>query len=194
MLGAVFVGFKVHSNYCASETHSQTQETIGLISNMFVVVTSLVLGLMLNSAKGTFETHNNNVHALASQIILLGSNHAVAGAGSYGGAQAFASPISSPRSRSRISWKKTPRLAASLEAAGASLRAIHVTDDQKLALWNDARQLYRQVAQQRWVVVDTSGGDDPDPDDCLVGFSGYRPHTPALAIELPTTPSFGFHS
>jgi hypothetical protein len=71
MLGAVYVGFKIHSQYCALPTHSQTQETIGLISNMFVVVTSLVLGLMLNSAKGTFETNNNNVRALASQIILL---------------------------------------------------------------------------------------------------------------------------
>ena len=38
---------------------------------MFVVVTSLVLGLMLNSAKSTVETNNKNVRTLGSQIILL---------------------------------------------------------------------------------------------------------------------------
>jgi hypothetical protein len=71
MLGAFFVGFKIHSQYCTFNTHSQTHEMIGLISNMFVVVTALVLGLMLNSAKGTFEKNNNNVRTLASQIIVL---------------------------------------------------------------------------------------------------------------------------
>jgi hypothetical protein len=45
------------------ETHPETREIVGLIGNMFVVVTSLVLGLMLNSAKTTFETNNNNVRA-----------------------------------------------------------------------------------------------------------------------------------
>jgi hypothetical protein len=36
-------------------------------------------------------------------------------------------------------------------------------DDQKLTIWNDARQLYLQVVEQRWVVVNTSGGTIPAP-------------------------------
>ena len=131
-------------------------EMIGLISNMFVVVTALVLGLMLNTAKGTFETNNDNVRALASQIILLDRT------------MRSLEPEAAEARRHLLDYilvslkeanivEEDPEAEAMLEAAGVSLRAIHVSDEQKLAIWNDARQLYRQVVQQRWVVVDTSG-------------------------------------
>jgi hypothetical protein len=187
MLGAVFVGFKIHSQYCASKTHSQTQEMIGLISNMFVVVTALVLGLMLNSAKGTFEKNNNNVRALASQIILLDRTmrslepEAAAARGHL-----LAYILTSLKEPNIV--EEDPEAAASLEAAGASLRAIHVSDDQKLTLWNEARQLYRQVLQQRWVVVDTSGGTIPTPMIVLLilwlsaAFAGFGYRAPDNAI------------
>ena len=48
-----------------------TRTTVRLVANLFVVMTSLVLGLMLNSAKNTLETDNRNVHALATDLILL---------------------------------------------------------------------------------------------------------------------------
>jgi hypothetical protein len=50
-----------------------------------------------------------------------------------------------------------------LDAAGASLRAIQVSNDQQVSLWNDARLLYRQIVEERWVVIDQSGGTIPTP-------------------------------
>jgi len=50
-----------------------------------------------------------------------------------------------------------------LNAAGNSLKAIRVSDEQKLTLWNDALMLYRQVIQERWVVVDAAGGTITTP-------------------------------
>ncbi len=162
MLGAVFVGFKIHSQYWALKTHPETREIVGLIGNMFVVVTSLVLGLMLNSAKGTFETNNNNVRTLASQIILLDRTmRSLEPEASEARGHLLAYIVVSLKEPNIV--EEDPQAADSLEAAGASLRAIHVSDDQKLAIWNDARQLYRQVVQQRWVVVNTSGGTIPAP-------------------------------
>jgi len=52
-------------------TQDDINTTVRLVANIFVVMTSLVLGLMLNSAKNTFETDNRNVHALATDLILL---------------------------------------------------------------------------------------------------------------------------
>jgi hypothetical protein len=53
------------------EHHRQddTQNVVRLIANIFVVMTSLVLGLMLNSAKSKFD--NINVHTFATGLILL---------------------------------------------------------------------------------------------------------------------------
>ena len=187
MLGAVFVGFKVNSKCCALNTHSQTQETIGLISNMFVVITALVLGLMLNSAKGTFETNNNNVRTLASQIILLDRTMRSLEPQAAEARGHLRDYILASLKEPNI-LEEDPEAAGSLEAAGASLRAIHVSDDQKLALWNDARQLYRQVVQQRWVVVDTSGGTIPTPMIVLLilwlsaAFAGFGFRAPDNAV------------
>ena len=41
-----------------------------LVVNLFVVMTSLVLGLMMNSARNTLETNNRNIRTLATDIIL----------------------------------------------------------------------------------------------------------------------------
>jgi hypothetical protein len=40
-------------------------------SNLFLVMTSLVLGLMLNSAKNTLDTNNRNLCSPATDITLL---------------------------------------------------------------------------------------------------------------------------
>ena len=186
MLGAVIVGFKIHSQYCALKTHSQTLEMIGLISNMFVVVTALVLGLMLNTAKGTFETNNNNVRALASQIILLDRTmRSLEPEAAEARGHLLDYILVSLKEANIV--EEDPEAEAMLEAAGVSLRAIHVSDEQKLALWNDARQLYRQVVQQRWVVVDTSGRI-PTPMIVLLilwlsaAFAGFGYRAPDNAI------------
>src|SRR5215475_12464531 len=57
--------------------------------------------------------------------------------------------------------EENPRAEASLDAAGISLREIRVSDEQKVAIWNDARQLYREVVRQRWVTLDQYGGTIP---------------------------------
>ena len=44
---------------------------IRLVANNLVVMTSIVLGLMLNSAKDTLEADNRNIHAPATDLILL---------------------------------------------------------------------------------------------------------------------------
>jgi hypothetical protein len=187
MLGAAFAGVKIHSRYCAVTSHPQTHESIGLISNVFVVVTSLVLGLMLNSAKSTVETNNNNVRALASQIILLDRTlRALEPEAAEARGHLRAYLLAALKDSNIV--EEDPEAEQSLEAAGASLRAIHVSDEQKLALWNDARQLYRQVAQQRWVMVEISGQTIQTPTIVMLilwlsaAFAGFGYRSPDNAI------------
>ena len=71
MLGAALLG--LFSKTGPPSQHLQDDTTIvdRLVGNLFVVMTSLLLGLMLNSAKNTFETNNRNIRALATELILL---------------------------------------------------------------------------------------------------------------------------
>jgi len=59
--------------------------------------------------------------------------------------------------------EEQPQAEAALDAAGNSLRAIRISDEQKVALWSDARQLYREVVRLRWIVIDEYGGTIPRP-------------------------------
>src|SRR5262245_5174325 len=84
--------------------------------------------------------------------------------------------------------EEDPQAEASLEAARTSLRAIRVSGEQKIALWNDARQLGRQVVRQRWVVLDEYGGTIPRPLITIVILC-WPSSSPVSDIGLRATPS-----
>jgi hypothetical protein len=62
----------------------------------------------------------------------------------------------------QATFEANPHQEAKLEAAGTSLRAIRVPEEQR-ATWEYARQLYRQVIRQRWVAVEALGRTIPTP-------------------------------
>ena len=132
------------------------------MARLFITMTGLLLGLMLNSAKNTFETNNRNVRALATELILLDRNMRGLGPEAQDARRRLVEYVQTSLKDASM-LQEGPQAAAVLDAAGSSLRAIRVSDEQKVALWNDARQLYRQVVRQRWVLVDASGGTIPTP-------------------------------
>lgn len=142
-------------------SREDTKTTINLVANLFVVMTSLVLGLMVNSAKNTLETANRNVHALATDLILLDRTMRELG------------PQAGEARRHLVEYVQTsiyedavledPEAEALLNAVGTSLRAMKPSGDQQVSLLNDAWLLYRQAVQQRWVLVDQAGGTIPTP-------------------------------
>jgi hypothetical protein len=140
----------------------ETNTTVRMVANIFVVMTSLVLGLMLNSAKNTLETYNRNVHALGTNLILLDRTMRGLGPAAGEARQHLVQYVQVSLQEGNI-LEEDPLAETSLDAVGASLRAMRVSDDQQVALWNDARLLYRQIVQQRWVVIDQAGGTIPTP-------------------------------
>lgn len=162
MTGAALLGFLSKTKLPSEHSQDDTRSVVRLVANLFVVMTSLVLGLMLNSAKNTFETNNRDIRTLATEIILLDRTMRALGPEAEDARRHLVEYVQTSLSGANI-LEEVPQAEASLEAAGTSLRAIWVSDEQKVALWNDARQLYRQVVQQRWVVLDQYGGTIPPP-------------------------------
>ena len=162
LIGAASAGAFSNVRLPSKYLQEDTIEIVTIVVNIFVVMTSLAIGLMLTSAKTTFETNDRNVHALATEIILLDRTLRTLG------------PEADEARRHLVEYAQTalneanlleadPYAEGSLDAAGTSLRAIKASDDQRLALWNDARRIYRQVVRERWVLVDAAGGTIPAP-------------------------------
>lgn len=162
LIGAAFAGGFIHIRSPSKQIGDDTIQVIRVVVNIFVVMTSVVLGLMLNSAKTSLETNRHNLHGLTTEIILLDRVM-----------RAMGPETDEPR-RHLVEYVKTalgetnildldPQAEASLEAACASLRAIKVSEDRQQALWNDARETCAHVIRERWIFVDAAGGTIPWP-------------------------------
>jgi hypothetical protein len=160
LLGAAFAGWSSNTRLSSKNLQDDTNATVRLVANLFVVMTSLTIGLMMNSAKNSFDANDRNVRTLATDIILLDRTMRALGPSSDEPHRRLIEYV-------RVSLKnpsivdEDPRAEALLDAVGTSLRSLRFSDRQQTALWNDARALYRQTVQQRWVVVEQPGGSIP---------------------------------
>ena len=167
-LAAAGIGAMVlHSRLPEKHLRDDTQATIRLVANIFVVMTSLVLGLMMNSARNTYESIDHNIHAFATDLVLL--DRAVRAVGPEGEETRRRLVAYVQRAVGDAPVVENDSSAELLlEEVGTTLRAIKPADDQKAAIWNDARQLYREVVHQRWIIIEQSEGALPTPLVALV--------------------------
>jgi hypothetical protein len=151
----------------AHHRHDDTQSVVRSIAGIFVVMTSLVLGLMLNSAKAKFEAINKDVHALATDIIVLDRTLRSYGREAEDTRQRLLAYVRraadgtwTTGSSANPSDKTSEQL---LNDIGAALRALRPTNDAQSSIWNDARQEYRQGLELRWALVEQAESSLPLP-------------------------------
>jgi hypothetical protein len=152
------------------EHHRQddTQAVVRLLANIFVVMTSLVLGLMINSAKSRFDTMNRDLHTLATNLIVLDRLLSLYGPDAKDTRHHLSAYV---ERASDGTWTTGDPLLASdrtseqlLAGLGDSIRALKpAADDARLSIWNDARDQYRKVVEIRWALVEQAEGSIPTP-------------------------------
>jgi len=160
-IGALLVSERLPTHYHHDDTHN----VVRLAANVFVVTTSLVLGLLLNSSKNTFESIDRNVHALATDLVVLDRSLRHYGPEASEVRQRLAAYV-----REAISgtWpeKGSPvlddRVAERLlEDVGNALMAIRPADSARSELWHEAYVNLQNVIKRRWTLIEGSEGTVP---------------------------------
>ncbi len=143
-----------------------THNVVRLAAGVFALTTSLVLGLLLNSAKNTFESTDRNVHAFATELILMDRTLRQYGPETADARQRLAAYV---RQALASTWpaKGPTHIDDStaeqlLDAFGVSVRAI-VPDAAREELWHDLQQDLHEVVKQRWALVEETEGTLPAP-------------------------------
>ncbi len=165
--GAALSSMAIHGRLADHHRSDDTNTSVRLVATLFVTMPSLLLGLMMNNAANTYVAVDRNLHVFATDIILLDRSMRPLGPSA-----------DEPRKR-LLAYveqvlKDVPISRASevsehlLDGVGNSLRELRFDDEQKVALWNDARSVYRQVVQQRWTFVEQSDGSFPSPIVCIL--------------------------
>ncbi len=168
MMGAALIAL-FSKRTVPSNQMADTNSLVRLVGNLFVVMTSLLLGLMMASSKNTLDTNNRNIRMLATDIILLDRNLQALGPGAKDARRGLREYVQIALNEVNI-LEENPRAEEALNAVGVSLRQVQISDDQIIAIWNDARQLYREVVRQRWLTIDALGSTTPTPLIILIIF------------------------
>ena len=189
-LGALFLHRWFPVRYLDDETHS----LIRVITSLFVMMTSLMLGLLINSAKSTFDAVDHNMHAFATEMIQLDRMLEQYGPEAKDSRQRLLAyvqrilgrgwPIDDvPIGADRIAEQR-------LNEVGSSLAAIQPADAQQIALLQDARQHFRKVVELRWTLVEQSDRAIPNQLVAMLvawlllifGSLGYRAPRNAVVV------------
>ena len=151
----------------ARHRDEETNTVVRLVANIFVVMTSLVFGLMINSAKNTFESIDTNLHAYATSLIIFDRTLK-----NYGDAaqdtrtrlatyleHAIANPY---RGDEALQHRRSPATQY-LDDIGVTLAAITPQSRYQETILADLRQQYHSLIEQRWRIVEQSEGTIPLP-------------------------------
>lgn len=147
------------------QRQDDTHAVVRLIANIFVVMTSLVLGLMISSAKGRFDAVNRDVHSYATELILLDRMLLLYGPEANAARRDLRSYTERAASghwtaAGGHSDMTNERL---IEDVGTGLRTLAPSSEPQLSIWNDIRDQYRKVLELRWSLVEQAEGSIPRP-------------------------------
>jgi hypothetical protein len=162
----------IHKRLPAHWRDEETNTTIQLTAGLFTVLTALVLGLMLNSAKNTFESVDRNVHVYGTEIVLLDRT-----------LRRFGPEAMDARNRllafARLAMRERPndhqgiladrRLEGPLDTVGDALNSIKPLDEQHVDLLHDAQQQFQKLVETHWTLIGQAEGTIPPPLIVLVG-------------------------
>lgn len=198
LFGASLAAMFISPLLPARHRDDDTNTIVRLIANIFVVMTSLVFGLMINSAKNTYAGIDSNVHAFATNMIILDRtlrNYGLGGVDARGKLAAYVQEAIARPLRPDDSMAGKPDTAGHLlDSLGDALAAVKPADSYHEAVLVDARQQYQGLVEQRWAIIEQSEGDIPKPIVAMLiawltlifGSFGYRaPHNGVV------TASFG---
>lgn len=159
-LGALFSYERLPPHQRQDDTHA----VVRLIANIFVVMTSLVLGLMISSAKGRFDAVNRDVHSYATELILLDRMLLLYGPEASGARRELRSYTERAAKGWTVEGGHSDKISERLiEGVETGLLTLASSKEPQLSIWNDIREQYRKVLELRWALVEQAEGSIPRP-------------------------------
>ncbi|MCZ0960954.1 bestrophin-like domain [Paracoccus benzoatiresistens] len=165
LVTAAFGARRASARMKAHHVSKETNAVVRLVAGLFVVMTSLVFGLLINSSRTGFEALGSQVQSYAAHLILLDRTLAARGSDTDKARQLLADyvqaaiddPARVQQDEALRSYRAEDRLAAVYQA----FSAIPPSDDRGRSLLDDASRQYRQIIEQRWTIIEAGQGRLP---------------------------------
>src|ERR1035437_2555011 len=167
--GGAIIGIWLQTRLPRHQLDEDSQEVVKLGAGMIATVTALVLGLLVSSAKGTFDTINDGIKQSSAKIILLDRILAQYGPDAQGirdqmkrslisslEAAKFRKPAGAP---GQAAVQSTNRV----EGVQVLLRALAPQTEGQRQLLAQAQQVAGDMSQTRWLLMEEAQNELPLP-------------------------------
>lgn len=202
LISAALIMMLLYPRLSARHRDEETNTVVRLVANIFVVMTSLVFGLLINSAKNTFESIDANFHAYATSLIIFDRSLKTYGADSQNTQKQLIAyveqAVANPYRGDQAMQHRKSSAAALLDNIGTALAAVAPPDRFHETMLSGLRQQYHSLIEQRWKIVEQAEGTIPGP---LIGMLiawmtliyaslGYRAPRNPMVIGMFTVSAF----
>jgi hypothetical protein len=162
IFGGVLLGFWLQRLLPNHHLSEQSQEVIKLGAGMIATLTALVLGLLVSSAKSSFDAISDGIKQVGAKVILL--DRVLAQYGPETKAlrdqlrRRLAATVENlwPREHTGVPDLTSIERANGMELLQADLRSLVPKTDAQSQLLGQARQLAAGLSENRWLLIEQS--------------------------------------
>jgi hypothetical protein len=142
---------------------AESKDVVKLGAGVIATLAALVIGLLISSAKGSFDMANNGLRQVGSKIILLDRVMAQYGPETKEARDLLRRSIASaieqiwPEERTGQTEAKALDPRAAIEALQGKLRQLSPQNDAQRSLQSQALQVSGDIAETRWLLLEQRG-------------------------------------
>jgi hypothetical protein len=158
IFGGVLLGLGLRSLLPGHHLSNDSKDTVKLGAGMIATLSALVLGLLVSSAKSSFDTMNAEITQGGAKIILLDRELA-----NYGPETKAVREQLQPGVKTGASGLTTFEKQNGMEALQIKLRELTPANDIQRQLLLQAQQTTNELLQARWLVIEQAQNVLPMP-------------------------------
>jgi hypothetical protein len=172
VMGGAFLGTFMQTALPKHHLSDESKDMVKVGIGLLVTLSALVLGLLVASAKSSFDTKSEEIQQAASKIILLDRNLRQFGPEANAARNLLRQAVASKvdlnwviRDVPSVSPGQAPAKlgALTIEELQDLLRALPTADDAQRSLKTRMLQLGGDLAQTRWLLIEQRGSSIPTP-------------------------------
>ena len=169
VFGGALLGMFLRTILPEHHLSDESKDVVKLVTGLVATLSALVLGLLIASAKGSFDTINEGFRQSAARIILLDRALAQYGPEAKDLREQLRASFKAQmdllfaKDRASAAIANSPEATARIEGFQQKLRALSPQNDLQRALQSRALELMDAVAQARWLGIEHADNTIPRP-------------------------------
>lgn len=173
VFGGALLGMRLRATLPDPHLSAETKDVVKLAMGLVATMTALILGLLIASAKGSYDTQKSGVIYMSAKIAFLDRLLAFYGPEAAEVRTVLRATVEDELARTWPDGRSQPAELDPARAAGPGLyhavQKLAPRDDEQRALKSQAVQIVMDLGQMRWLLFEEAGSSISGPLLVMVG-------------------------